>query len=74
MTLRDIATLAGCCVQTLRRRIRPNDDPVSRESWARLLDLRIKDTGPHGLVHADAARVRQHLDRIRGRDTPLYAA
>ena len=72
LTFREIAARLGVSVITVRRRVRPTGDLVTRRLWAERLDLKCRGRGKSiPVYHARRARVDQWASEIAGRDRPV---
>ena len=70
LTLAQIADLTGLSTTTLHRTLRPTGDVAARRYWQEALDLRLREHGRYGLLHACAERVHARLAELRGEDPP----
>lgn len=72
LTFREIAALLGISVITLRRRVRPVGDQVTRRIWAQRFDLKRRQRGDSMPVyHACCRRVEERGPEIAGTDVPV---
>jgi hypothetical protein len=71
MTFREIAAFLGVSAITLRRRVRPIGDQVTRRLWAQRLDLKHRRRGDSlPVYHACRRRVAEWGAEIAGMDPP----
>ena len=72
MTFREIAAFLGISAITLRRRVRPIGDQVTRRLWAQRLDLKRRQRGDSlPVYHACRRRVEEWGPEIAGTDPPV---
>lgn len=72
MTMAEMAAHLGISMSTLRRQLRPTDDPEARALWAERLQLQQRLRGARLPVHhASKSRFLGWASVLRGEDPPV---